>query len=144
METSNIIETVVLPWGIKIALAIAIFYIGRIVVATVVKMVEKFMSARDMDEILVKFLSSILRWVLLLFVVIAALSQLGIDTTSLVALLGAAGLAIGLSLQSSLANFAAFSSSPFLSLATSASLSSDFFLAFSISFFSTTLVMALV
>jgi small conductance mechanosensitive channel len=48
-----------------------------------------------------------LRWVLLLFVVIAALSQLGIDTTSLVALLGAAGLAIGLSLQSSLANFAA-------------------------------------
>ena len=107
METSNIIETVVLPWGIKIALAIAIFYIGRIVVATVVKMVEKFMSARDMDEILVKFLSSILRWVLLLFVVIAALSQLGIDTTSLVALLGAAGLAIGLSLQSSLANFAA-------------------------------------
>ncbi|EEB80186.1 MAG: mechanosensitive ion channel [Halioglobus sp.] len=107
METSNIIETVVLPWGIKIALAIAIFYIGRIVVAAVVKVAGKFMSARDMDEILVKFLSSILRWVLLLFVVIAALSQLGIDTTSLVALLGAAGLAIGLSLQSSLANFAA-------------------------------------
>ena len=49
---------------------------------------------------------SILRWVLLLFVVIAALSQLGINTTSLVALLGAAGLAIGLSLQSSLSNFA--------------------------------------
>ncbi len=107
METSNIIETFVLPWGIKIALAIAIFYIGRIVVAAVVKVAGKFMSARDMDEILVKFLSSILRWVLLLFVVIAALSQLGIDTTSLVALLGAAGLAIGLSLQSSLANFAA-------------------------------------
>jgi small conductance mechanosensitive channel len=54
----------------------------------------------------VTFLSSILRWVLLLFVVIAALSQLGINTTSLVALLGAAGLAIGLSLQSSLSNFA--------------------------------------
>ena len=107
METSNIIETVVLPWGIKIALAIAIFYIGRIVVAAVVKVAGKFMSARNMDEILVKFLSSILHWVLLLFVVIASLSQLGIDTTSLVALLGAAGLAIGLSLQSSLANFAA-------------------------------------
>jgi len=107
METSNIIETVVLPWGIKIALAIAIFYIGRIIVAAVVKVAGKFMSARNMDEILVKFLSSILHWVLLLFVVIASLSQLGIDTTSLVALLGAAGLAIGLSLQSSLANFAA-------------------------------------
>ncbi len=106
METSNIIETVVIPWGIKIALAIAIFYVGRMVVAAVVNVAGKFMRARDMDEILVKFLSSILRWVLLLFVVIAALSQLGIDTTSLVALLGAAGLAIGLSLQSSLANFA--------------------------------------
>ena len=56
---------------------------------------------------LVRFLSSILRWVLLLFVIIAALSLLGIDTTSLIALLGAAGLAIGLSLQSSLSNFAA-------------------------------------
>ncbi len=59
-----------------------------------------------MDETLVGFLASILRWVLLLFVIIAALSQLGINTTSLVALLGAAGLAIGLSLQSSLSNFA--------------------------------------
>lgn len=106
METSTLLESVVIPWGIKILIAIAIFYVGRIVVASVVKVAGKIMRSRDMDEILVKFLSSILRWVLLLFVVIAALSQLGIDTTSLVALLGAAGLAIGLSLQSSLANFA--------------------------------------
>jgi small conductance mechanosensitive channel len=67
---------------------------------------EKLMRRNEMDEILIKFLSSIIRWVLLLFVIIAALSQLGIDTTSLIALLGAAGLAIGLSLQSSLSNFA--------------------------------------
>ena len=107
VDISTLTDTYVVPWAINVALAIAIFYIGRIVVAAVVKVAGKFMSARDMDEILVKFLSSILRWVLLLFVVIAALSQLGIDTTSLVALLGAAGLAIGLSLQSSLANFAA-------------------------------------
>ena len=59
-----------------------------------------------MDEILIRFVASIVRWVFLLFVIIAALSQLGIDTTSLIALLGAAGLAIGLSLQSSLSNFA--------------------------------------
>lgn len=106
METSTILETIVIPWGIKIAIAIAIFYVGRMVVGSIVNVAGKVMRGRDMDEILVKFLCSILRWVLLLFVVIAALSQLGIDTTSLVALLGAAGLAIGLSLQSSLSNFA--------------------------------------
>jgi len=107
MDTSQLLETIVIPWGIKIALAVAIFIVGRMAVAVVVRVTGKFMRAREMDEILVKFLLSILRWVLLLFVIIAALSQLGVDTTSLVALLGAAGLAIGLSLQSSLANFAA-------------------------------------
>ncbi|KAA1192825.1 mechanosensitive ion channel [Pseudohalioglobus sediminis] len=107
MDTSNLLETIIIPWGIKIALALTIFIVGRMAVGIVVRVVSKFMHKRDMDEILVKFLVSILRWVLLLFVVIAALSQLGVDTTSLVALLGAAGLAIGLSLQSSLSNFAA-------------------------------------
>lgn len=106
MDTSTLLETIVIPWSIKIGLALVIFYLGRIVVSAVVKMARKFMKARGMDDILVSFLSSILRWVLLLFVVVAALSQLGIDTTSMVALLGAAGLAIGLSLQSSLSNFA--------------------------------------
>ncbi|MCB1699889.1 MAG: mechanosensitive ion channel [Pseudomonadales bacterium] len=77
------------------------------VVAGIVGFVRKVLNTRSMDEILVSFLTSILSWVLLLFVVIAALSQLGINTNSLVALLGAAGLAIGLSLQSSLSNFAA-------------------------------------
>jgi small conductance mechanosensitive channel len=106
MDTSTLLENIVIPWGIKIALALVIFYVGRIVVATVVRVTRKLMKTRGMDDILVSFLTSILRWVLLLFVVVAALSQLGIDTTSLVALLGAAGLAIGLSLQSSLSNFA--------------------------------------
>jgi small conductance mechanosensitive channel len=105
-QLSSLIDQYVIPWGIKIALALVIFYLGRAVVAMVVGAVRKLLSSRGMDEILVGFLSSILRWVLLLFVIIAALSQLGINTTSLVALLGAAGLAIGLSLQSSLSNFA--------------------------------------
>ncbi|MFV8820053.1 mechanosensitive ion channel family protein [Haliea sp. E17] len=107
MEASSLWGTMILPWIIRIAIALVIFYVGRIVVKMIVGFVEKMMRARAMDEILIKFLSSILRWVLLLFVAIAALSQLGIDTTSLVALLGAAGLAIGLSLQGSLGNFAA-------------------------------------
>ena len=105
-EMAAMIELYVIPWGIKIVLALAIFYVGRMVVSSIVKLVSKLLRQRDMDEILVSFLSSILRWVLLLFVIIAALSQLGINTNSLVALLGAAGLAIGLSLQSSLSNFA--------------------------------------
>ena len=105
-EMANVMDLYVIPWGIKIALALVIFYVGRMVVAMVVRAVGKLLNSRGMDEILVSFLSSILRWVLLLFVIIAALSQLGINTTSLVALLGAAGLAIGLSLQSSLSNFA--------------------------------------
>ncbi len=111
MENLNIdmemlVQEYAVPWGLKILFALVIFYLGRMVVNTVIRVTRTLMLGRKMDEILVSFLTSILRWVLLLFVVIAALSQLGIDTTSLVALLGAAGLAIGLSLQSSLGNFA--------------------------------------
>lgn len=106
LDIQALISDYVIPWGIKIALALVIFYVGRMVVGIVVSSIKKLLDARGMDEILVSFLTSIIRWVLLLFVVIAALSQLGINTTSLVALLGAAGLAIGLSLQSSLSNFA--------------------------------------
>ena len=106
LDIPTLINDYALPWGIKILLAIVIFYIGRMVVGVVVNSVKKLLIARGMDDILVSFLTSILRWVLLLFVVVAALSQLGIDTTSMVALLGAAGLAIGLSLQDSLSNFA--------------------------------------
>lgn len=106
LDITALVNDYALPWGIKIILALVIFYIGRMVVGIVVKSVKKLMSGRGMDDILVSFLTSILRWVLLLFVVVAALSQLGIDTTSMVALLGAAGLAIGLSLQDSLSNFA--------------------------------------
>ncbi len=106
MDINALVTEYAIPWGIKFALALVIFYVGRMVTGLIIRFVKKIMLRHEMDEILVSFLSSILRWVLLLFVVIAALSQLGINTTSLVALLGAAGLAIGLSLQSSLSNFA--------------------------------------
>lgn len=106
IDINALINDYALPWGLKILLAFVIFYLGRMVVGIVVNSIKKLLLARGMDEILVSFLTSIIRWVLLLFVIVAALSQLGVDTTSLVALLGAAGLAIGLSLQSSLSNFA--------------------------------------
>ncbi|MEM1190240.1 MAG: mechanosensitive ion channel domain-containing protein [Pseudomonadota bacterium] len=98
---------VLIEYGTAILLAILIFYIGRFIVGRVVRVIQRIMLGRGTDETLVNFVCSIVRWLGLLFVVIAALSQLGVDTTSLVALIGAAGLAIGLALQSSLANFAA-------------------------------------
>ena len=100
-------QGVLIEYGIAIVLALLIFYVGRWVVNRVVNVIMGVMLKRGADETLVSFVGSIIRWVGILFVVIAALSQLGIDTTSLVALLGAAGLAIGLSLQGSLGNFAA-------------------------------------
>lgn len=96
-----------IEYGTALILAIVIFYLGRIIVGRVVAVTSRVMLARGMDETLVNFICSILRWLGMLFVTIAALSQLGVDTTSLVALIGAAGLAIGLSLQGSLANLAA-------------------------------------
>lgn len=96
-----------IEYGTAVLLALLIFYIGRAVVNRIVAVVKRVMTGRGMDETLVGFLTSIVRWVGVLFVIIAALSQLGVDTTSLIALLGAAGLAIGLALQSSLSNFAA-------------------------------------
>jgi len=107
IDSNMLLQMYIIPWGTRIILALAIFYIGRFVVGIVIGLITKFMQIRHMDEVLVRFLSAILRWVLLLFVIIAALSQLGIDTTSMVALLAAAGLAIGLSLQGSLSNLAA-------------------------------------
>lgn len=107
LELNTLLQEWIIPWGTRIVFALAIFVIGRIVARSVVSVVERLMRSRHMDEVLVRFLSAILGTLLLLFVIIAALSQLGIDTTSMVALVGAAGLAIGLSLQSSLGNLAA-------------------------------------
>ncbi len=92
---------------VNIIFAIAIVVIGRMAAKWLVKLLRKLMVRSDLDPILVNFAGSIANAVLLLLVFIAALDQLGVDTTSLIALLGAAGLAIGLALQGSLQNFAA-------------------------------------
>lgn len=101
------INTYAIPWGINIAMAIVIFVLGRLVVGALISMIGKIMAKSKYDAMLVDFLKSILNAILMLFVIVASLDQLGVDTTSLVAILGAAGLAIGLSLQDSLKNFAA-------------------------------------
>ncbi|MCP5443798.1 MAG: mechanosensitive ion channel [Chromatiaceae bacterium] len=107
MNIPEMFSTYVIPWAINIALALLIFYVGRMMIKIVVKILRKLLARAKMDEILVNFVSSIVKSLLLLFVVVAALDRLGVDTTSLIALLGAAGLAVGLALQGSLQNFAA-------------------------------------
>ncbi len=107
MDFELLMSEYAVPWAIKLVMAILIFVIGRIVIKLVIKLVKKLLHKSSMDEMLIDFVSSILNAVLLLFVIIAALNQLGVDTSSLVALIAAAGLAIGLALQGSMQNFAA-------------------------------------
>lgn len=107
IDINQLLTTYVLPWSINIAMAILIFVIGRIIVKLIVSVIGKIMRRANMDNILVDFIQSIANGLLLLFVIVAAIDRLGVNTTSLVALVGAAGLAIGLALQGSLQNFAA-------------------------------------
>ena len=100
-------QMVGLDFGIRLIAAIAIFFIGRIVVRFVTKGIRKVMESQEVDKILQSFVSNLVYWALMIFVVIAAINQVGVQTTSLIAIMGAAGLAIGLAMQGSLANFAA-------------------------------------
>ena len=93
-------------FGIKLIAAIAILVIGRIIAKGIRKLIVKVMDKRKVDKTISSFISSLAFSVLLVFVILAALSQLGIQTTSFMAVIGAAGLAIGLALQGSLSNFA--------------------------------------
>ncbi|TLS77365.1 mechanosensitive ion channel [Mariprofundus erugo] len=106
LHIQELIDTYILPWSINIALALAIFVVGRKIADVLLKLVVTMMSKAGMDLMLVTFLRSILNALLLLVIVISALDQLGVNTTSFVALIGAAGLAVGLALQDSLKNFA--------------------------------------
>lgn len=107
IEINQLISTYIVPWSINIVLAIAIFIVGRVISKMLVKLLKTILHKAGMDNILINFVTSIVNSALLLFIIIAALDQLGVDTTSLIAILAAAGLAVGLALQSSLQNFAA-------------------------------------
>lgn len=107
VNSQMLIETYLLPWGSKILLALLIFIVGRMVARLIARGVGKALTTARLDPILVNFAGAVLNTALLGLVIIFALSQLGLDTTSLVALVGAAGLAVGLALKDSLAHFAA-------------------------------------
>lgn len=100
---ASLIESYALP----LLWAIIIFIVGRIVARIVSGAVAKIMTKNKVDETLVKFCKSLIYIGLMAFVIIAAIDKLGVETTSFAAILAAAGLAIGLSLQGTLGNFAA-------------------------------------
>ena len=93
-------------FGLNLLGAIAIYFIGKWVVKIVVDITDKLMEKSKVDETLRKFVCILCHALLLTLVIIAALNQLGVNTTSFAAILAAAGLAIGLALQGSLSNFA--------------------------------------
>ncbi len=95
-----------IDWGIKLITALLIFVIGRWIAHAVTRAFRKVLEFREMDETLVAFLNNLANAVLMTIIVITALQSLGLPVTSLVAVLGAAGLAIGLALKDSLGNFA--------------------------------------
>lgn len=100
------LQELAVVYGLKVLSVIAILIIGRILAGYLKKLIIKVMRKGKVDETLVTFLGNLAYAVMLVFVVITAISQLGIQTTSFVAVLGAAGLAVGLALQGSLSNFA--------------------------------------
>jgi small conductance mechanosensitive channel len=102
----KILEMVSL-YGVKVITALVVFVVGRWIAKIIRKITSRMMKKAKVEPILIGFTSNMVYIALVAFVIIAALGQLGIQTTSFIAILGAAGLAIGLALQGSLANFAA-------------------------------------
>ena len=94
-------------YGLKLIFALLVFFIGKRIARFITNLVINLMKKNDIDVELTGFFDSLIYWLLFALVCIAALGQLGVQTASFIALIGAAGLAIGLALQGALSNFAA-------------------------------------
>lgn len=100
------IKGLVIAYGGRVLLAIIVLIVGLWIIKRIVKVASKAMHKRDVDESLRPFLRSIISAVLKIMLIISVAGMIGVQVTSFIAVLGAAGLAIGLALQGSLANFA--------------------------------------
>jgi len=102
----QVIEIVTI-YGIDVIGAIAILILGWMIAGWIRSAVDKsLIKVPNMDGTLRPFLSNLVRWIVLAFVIVAVLNQFGVETTSMIAVIGAAGLAIGLALQGTLSNVA--------------------------------------
>ena len=100
-------QELVAKFGWNIVAAILIFIVGGILSKRIAQFIKKWMLRSNIDPTLVSFTSNLTRYGLLVFVIIAGLNRLGVQTASLIAVLGGAAIAVGLALQGSLSNFAA-------------------------------------
>jgi small conductance mechanosensitive channel len=107
LKNNGIDSSTVVTFGKNIVIALVIFYVGRMAIGLVVRGLRKVMQKQEVDKTLETFVCNLVRIALLVVVVIAAIGALGVQTTSFIAIFGAAGLAVGLALQGSLSNFAA-------------------------------------
>ncbi len=98
----------VTTYGIKIIGAIIILILGRIIAGIGRRIVSRILEKSETDPSIIKFVGSLTYFLILIFAVLAALAKFGIQTASFVAILGAAGFAIGFALQGSLSNFAVY------------------------------------
>ena len=102
----NIVE-IISGYAFSLVMAILIFVIGKWAVNKIVDILGTVLrKVKGMDETLIRFLENIVYYALMIIVLLTALGKLGVETTSFLAILGAAGLAIGLALKDSLGNFA--------------------------------------
>jgi len=106
-ETMGKVYGYIIQYGLSFLAAILIFVIGKWVAKIVSGLIEKAMEKSKVEATLASFAKNMIYYAILIFVVLAALGKLGIQTNSFVALIGAAGLAVGFALQGSLSNFAA-------------------------------------
>ncbi|WP_312314981.1 small-conductance mechanosensitive channel MscS [Atlantibacter sp.] len=100
-------QALLLSYVVNIVAALAIVIVGMIVARAISNTVNKLMVARHIDSTVADFLSALVRYSIIAFTLIAALGRVGVQTASVIAVLGAAGLAVGLALQGSLSNLAA-------------------------------------
>ncbi|WP_319784385.1 small-conductance mechanosensitive channel MscS [Oceanisphaera sp. IT1-181] len=100
-------QSLLLSYGVNIVAAIITLMIGFMLVRTLTNGVNSLLKKRNIDNTISDFITSMIKYALLAFVIIAALGRVGVQTASFVAIIGAAGLAVGLALQGSLSNFAA-------------------------------------
>ncbi|WP_340609440.1 small-conductance mechanosensitive channel MscS [Xenorhabdus bharatensis] len=100
-------QEILIQYAMNIVFAILILVVGLSIAKLACKAVKRVMSLRGVDTTISDFLSAIIRYAIIAFTIIAVLGRLGIQTASVIAVIGAAGLAVGLALQGSLSNFAA-------------------------------------
>ncbi|CDH05300.1 mechanosensitive channel protein (MscS family) [Xenorhabdus bovienii str. oregonense] len=100
-------QELLIQYAVNVVSAIVILIVGLLVAKLANKAVKRVMSLRGIDATISDFLSAIIRYAIIAFTIIAVLGKLGIQTASVIAVIGAAGLAVGLALQGSLSNFAA-------------------------------------